>query len=347
MKKLLSAFMAFLLIIFLYFLGKSFIEDQIQKPYGKKGEFAIVEIKSGMGIKDSALLLQKKEVIKGRIPFLLGYKIYFKGKTIKAGEYKFDFPISIYQVLEKITSGEIYLHQIVIPEGSSIYEIAKILEEENLVRREDFIKACDNRSLISQINKEALNLEGFLFPDTYLFPKGITSEKAILIMIRRFKERVGEYIRVTEKKGLNFYKVLILASLIEKETGVPEEKPLVSSVFYNRLKRGMLLQCDPTVIYALKKEEIFQYPLKKEDLSFPSPYNTYLHTGLPPGPICNPGIASIEAAINPARTDYLYFVSNGDGTHTFSSDLSSHNRAVRNYIRKIRESKKENSFFYR
>ncbi len=337
MKKLLFALVAISLMLLLYFLGKKLIENQIIKPYGERGRFALVEIKPGMGVKESALLLQKKDLIKSRILFLLGHKIYFKGETIKAGEYKFDFPVSTYQVLEKITSGKIYLHQITIPEGSSIYEIAKILEEENLIRSEDFIRACDNISLISQVSKEAPNLEGFLFPDTYLFPKGITPEKIILAMVKRFKEKAGKYMEIAEKKGLNFYQVLILASLIEKETGIPEERPLVSSVFYNRLKRGMLLQCDPTVIYALKKEEIFQYPLKKEDLSFPSPYNTYIHKGLPPGPICNPGVASIESALNPAKTDYLYFVSNGDRTHTFTSDLNSHNRAVRNYIKKIRE----------
>lgn len=340
MKKLIISIFLIFLSPSLYFVGKRFIETQILKPYGEEGKFSIVEIKSGMGLKDSASLLYRKGVIKKRILFLAGHALFFKGKTIKAGEYKFDFPISTYEVLQKIIDGKIFLHSVTIPEGSSIEEIAQILEKDGLIRSDDFIKACKETSFVSEITGEADDLEGFLFPDTYFLPKGIGPEKVVEIMVGRFKEKVGRYIKNAETKGLNFYKILILASLIEKETGIPSERFLVSSVFHNRLKKGMLLQCDPTVIYALKREGIFQYPLKKEFLSFPSPYNTYLHKGLPPGPICNPGLASIESAINPAKTDFLYFVSNADGTHTFSSDLPSHNRAVRNYISKIRENRR-------
>ncbi len=340
MKKVFFALLIIFLLFSLYICGKKYIENQILRLYGEKGIFAFVEIKQGMGLKDSAYLLKKKGVIKNRIFFLLGHKIYFKGKTIKAGEYKFEFPLSLYEVLRKITNGEIYLHKITIPEGSTIDDIATILEDEGVLAGDEFIKACKRTDLVFQISEEAENLEGFLFPDTYFFPKGMNPGEVAEIMVDRFKEKVRSYIKMAEKSGLNFYKVLILSSLIEKETGVPAEKPLVSSVFHNRLKRGMLLQCDPTVIYAMKKEGIYQYPLKKEDLSFLSPYNTYIHKGLPPGPICNPGIDSINSALNPAKTDYLYFVSNGDGTHTFTSDLSSHNRAVRNYIKKTRENRR-------
>jgi UPF0755 protein len=345
-KKIIFFLIAILIIASLYFVGKEYIEIQIFKPYGIKGESVLVEIKPGMKVRDLASFLQKKKIVRGRILFLLGYNMFFKGKTIKAGEYKFELPISLFDVLKKITKGEIYLHEITIPEGSTIDDIGKILEREGILKADDFVRASKNVELVSHFTDKANDLEGFLFPDTYFVPKGIPPEKILKIMVNRFKEKVGGYLDKV-KEGLDFYSVLILASLIEKETGVDSEKPLVSSVFYNRLKRGMPLQCDPTVIYALKKEGKYQNILRKEELSFPSPYNTYLHKGLPPGPICNPGIASIESAINPARTDYLYFVSNGDGTHTFSSDLNSHNRAVRNYIRKIRESKKENSIFYR
>ncbi len=340
MKKVFFVILIIFLFFSLYFFGKKYIENQVSRPYGEKGKIVFVEIKQGMGLKDTAYLLKEKEVIKKRIFFLLGHRIFFKGKTVKAGEYKFEFPISLYEVLRKITSGEIYLHKITIPEGSTIDDIAKILESEGILNGDEFIKVCERTDKIFEIAKEAKSLEGFLFPDTYFIPKGMNPKKVAEIMVERFKERVGSYIKKAEKYGLNFYKVLILASLIEKETGIPSERPLVSSVFHNRLKRGMLLQCDPTVIYALKREGIYQYPLKKEDLSFPSPYNTYIHKGLPPGPICNPGIDSIDSALNPAKTGYLYFVSNGDGTHTFTSDLSSHNRAVRNYVRKIREDRR-------
>lgn len=340
MKKVFLILFLIILFLFLYYSGKKYVKAQIFSPKGEKGRYVFAEIKPGMGLKDSALLLQKKGIIKSRTFFLLGYKIFFKGKTIKAGEYRFEFPISIHEVLRKITQGEIYLHPITIPEGSTIEDIADILENEGILKGNDFKKTCERTEIISTIDREAQNLEGFLFPDTYFLPKGIKPERVVEIMVSRFKEKVDKYVKMAEKKGLNFYRILILASLIEKETGVPSEKPLVSSVFHNRLKRGMLLQCDPTVIYALKKEGIYQYPLKKEDLSFPSPYNTYIHKGLPPGPICNPGIDSIDSALNPAKTDFLYFVSNGDGTHTFSSDLPSHNRAVRNYRKQILENRR-------
>lgn len=336
MKRVLFAIILIFLLFFLYISGKKYIENQIFKPCGEEGKYTFVEIKPGTSLKNSASLLYKKGVIKSRVLFLVGYKIFFEGKTVKAGEYKFDFPVSIHDVLRKLTHGDVYLHQVTIPEGSTIDDIARILENEGIFKGDDFKEACKKTDIISPIVEEAQDLEGFLFPDTYFLPKGINPERVVEMMVRRFKEKGEEYIKMAEKRGLNFYEVLIIASLIEKETGVPSEKPLVSSVFHNRLKRGMLLQCDPTVIYALKKEGIYQYPLKKEDLSFPSSYNTYIHKGLPPGPICNPGIDSIYSALNPAKTDYLYFVSNADGTHTFSSDLPSHNRAVRNYVRKIR-----------
>lgn len=337
MKKLF--FLLFLLpVIFLiYLLGEKYIKYQIFKPYGEKGKVVFLEIKRGMGVKNSAELMRKKGVIKKEIFLLLGHLNFFKGKTIKAGEYKFELPVSTYEVLRKIVNGEVFLHSVTIPEGSSIEDIADILKKEGLTEKEDFKKACKNPAFISDFKINAPDLEGFLFPDTYFFPKGIEPEKIIEIMVMRFREKTMEYIKLAESAGYDFYKVVILASLIEKETGIPSERTLISSVFYNRLRKGIPLQCDPTVIYAMKKEGKFFPPLKGEDLAFPSPYNTYIHKGLPPGPICNPGIPSIESALNPSKTNYLYFVSNGDGTHTFSSDLSSHNRAVRNYKRKIKE----------
>ncbi len=337
MKKVFYLFFLILSAFLIYFYGKGIFENQIHKPYGEKGEI-ILEIKSGTGLKEAARLLKKEGVIREEILFLAGHYIYFKNKTIKAGEYKFELPLSLYQVLEKIIHGDIYLRSVTIPEGSSIKDIAEILGDSGLVNKDEFLEKCKSNKLVNEFNRDALDLEGFLFPDTYFLPKGITSEKIIEIMFNRFKERVGIYKEKAEKMGFNFYEIIILASLIEKETAVPHERPLVSSVFHNRLKKGIPLQCDPTVIYAMKKEDAFHPPLKGEDLLFPSPYNTYIHRGLPPGPICSPGISSIESALNPAKTEYLYFVSNGDGTHTFSSDLTSHNRAVGNYKRKLRES---------
>lgn len=337
MKRLFFLLFLLLIIFLIYLSSEKYIEYQIFKSYGVKGKVVFLEIKRGMGLKNSAELMRKNGVIKKEIFFLLGHLIFFKGKTIKAGEYKFELPVSTYEVLRKIVNGEVFLHSVTIPEGSSIEDIGEILEKENLVDKKDFKRACKNSELVADFKINPPDLEGFLFPDTYFFQKGIEPEKIIEVMVRRFKEKTREYIKLAESAGYDFYKVVILASLIEKETGIPSERPLISSVFHNRLRKGIPLQCDPTVIYAMKKEGRFFAPLKGEDLSFPSPYNTYIHKGLPPGPICNPGIHSIESALNPSKTNYLYFVSNGDGTHTFSSDLSSHNRAVRNYKRKIKD----------
>ncbi|MGQ9618332.1 MAG: endolytic transglycosylase MltG [Candidatus Aminicenantia bacterium] len=336
MKRLFLFFLLVILLAFSYLIGKKLLENQILMQYGEKGKFVIFEIKAGTGLKSTAKLLKRENVIKSEFLFLAGHSIFFTRKMVKAGEYKFEFPVSIYEVLKKITKGEIYLHSITIPEGSSIDDIAEILEGEGIVKGEDFKKACEKKEFLTEFTTKATNLEGFLFPDTYFFPKGINPEKIVRIMLERFKVKVGSYMELAKKKGIDFYELDIIASIIEKETGVPSERPLVSSVIHNRLRIGMPLQCDPTVIYALKKKSLYTPPLKPEFLSFPSPYNTYIHKGLPPGPICNPGLESIESALNPAKTDYLYFVSNGDGTHTFSSDLSSHNRAVMNYKRKLR-----------
>jgi UPF0755 protein len=289
-------------------------------------------VNKGQGVYDIAQNLKERGVIKNRHSFLLGYNIYYSSKSLKAGEYLFNLPISPKDILKMLTEGKVYLHSLTIPEGLTRKEIARHLESLNFIDEEEFLAASSKTEIISSLDKEANNLEGYLFPETYHFPRGISAEKIISTLVSQFKEvfsaawqkRAGE-IKMTPRE------VVILASLIEKETSLPEEKKLVSAVFHNRLRIRMKLDCDPTIIYVLKEEGNFKGRLLKNDLKLKSPYNTYRNRGLPPGPICSPGKESLEAALYPAQEKYLYFVSKKDGSHHFSTRFKDHQNAVRKY----------------
>lgn len=289
-------------------------------------------VDKGQGVHDIAQNLKEKGVIKNRQSFLLGYNIYYSSKSLKAGEYMFNLPMSPKDILKMLTDGKVYLHSLTIPEGLTRKDIARHLESLHFTDEEEFLAASSKTEIISSLDKETANLEGYLFPETYHFPKGISAEKIISTLVSQFKEvfsevwqkRAGE-IKMTPRE------VVILASLIEKETSLPEEKKLVSAVFHNRLKIRMKLDCDPTIIYVLKEEGSFKGHLLKKDLKLKSPYNTYRNRGLPPGPICSPGRESLEAALYPAQEKYLYFVSKKDGSHHFSTSFKDHQNAVRRY----------------
>jgi UPF0755 protein len=301
-------------------------------PFSGNKKSKIIEIEKGLDVKSISLQLKKERIIRDRIIFLIGYNIFHKNQSLKAGEYSFSFPISCREVLNKLTRGEILLHLITIPEGLTIEEIANIFEQKASIPYKEFINEAQNTELIKDIDPEAKNLEGYLFPESYHIPKGIHAQKVITSMVEQFKNIFNaDWRRKAEELGMSIREIVTLASLIEKETSVPEERPLVSAVFHNRLKRGMKLECDPTIIYALKKEGKYKDRIRTKDKSFNSPYNTYLYYGLPPGPICNPGKESLEAALYPASTNYLYFVSKNDGTHYFSSNLREHIKAVIRY----------------
>ena len=244
----------------------------------------------------------------------------------------FNLPMSPKDILKMLTDGKVYLHSLTIPEGLTRKEIALHLESLHFTDEEEFLAASSKTDTISSLDKEAANLEGYLFPETYHFPKGISAEKIISTLVSQFKEVFSEawQKRASEIK-MTPREVVILASLIEKETFLSEEKKLVSAVFHNRLKIRMKLDCDPTIIYVLKEEGSFKGRLLKKDLKLKSPYNTYRNRGLPPGPICSPGQESLEAALYPAQEKYLYFVSKKDGSHYFSSSFKDHQNAVRRY----------------
>jgi len=291
-------------------------------------------VESGKGIQSIAQDLKEEGVIKKTWPFLLGYKLYFSPKSLKAGEYELSLPVSTKKILAILSEGKVFFHPVTIPEGLTRREIAQHLESLGIIEEEDFLEACSRTELLGSYDIEAENLEGYLFPETYHFSRGISAETIITTLVTQFKTVFTEEWRQRATEiNMTPRKVVILASLIEKETSFPEERKLVSSVFHNRLRIRMKLDCDPTIIYAMKELGIYEGRLLKRHLKFESPYNTYLRRGLPPGPICNPGQAALEAALYPSDEKYIYFVSKNDGSHVFSRTFSEHQRAVRKYQR--------------
>jgi len=251
-------------------------------------------------------------------------------RELKAGEYRFERAASILEILDRLRRGDVLLHAVTVPEGLTVGEVAQKVAEAGFATLEDLLAAFRDTSRLPHPAPGATDLEGYLFPDTYAFPRGERPEAIVDAMLRRFAEVTGPgYAERARAHGLSVRQAVTLASLIEKETGIPEERALVSRVFHNRLARGMLLQCDPTVAYAIRRSGRMVTRLLQADLKFPSSWNTYLAPGLPPGPICSPGQASLLAAVNPAPGDELYFVAAPGGGHRFSKDLASHERAVR------------------
>jgi len=293
-------------------------------PEGK-----IIEIKKGMPISEISLLLKKEKIIREAWLFKLLTRIKY-GTLIKAGEYRLTPAINLLQLLDILQHGKSICHRVTIPEGYTIRQIAAILADHGLADREKFIKAANDPALARKLGIQAESLEGYLFPDTYYFTKGVSEKVIIEAMVLRFNQVIPKEWKVRSREmGFDFHQIVTLASLIEKETSRLEEKPLISAAYHNRLREGMRLQCDPTVIYSLAAS--FSGNLTKEHLSIDSPYNTYRVYGLPPGPIANPGKDSIQAALYPVKIGYRYFVSKNDGTHYFSYTLEEHNRAVEKY----------------
>jgi UPF0755 protein len=259
------------------------------------------------------------------------------GGQLKAGEYALEGPLSLEGMVDMIARGEVVRHDVTIPEGRTIEETAALVGKAG-VDPEEFLAAARDPEPISDLDPEATDLEGYLFPDTYHVP--LASDPARMLvrrMVQRFREVVGPELTRIEKKGMTLREVVIVASLVELETAAVEERPRIAGVFLNRLERRMLLQTDPTVIYALKQEGRWNGNIRRKDLDMDSPYNTYRYGGLPPGPIGSPGRDAILAVLDPEDTRDLYFVSRNDGTHHFSETLREHNRAVDRYQRRRRQ----------
>jgi len=295
----------------------------------------IVDVEKGMGVGTVARLLEKRGIIGYRQAFLISYRLFYHPRTIRAGEYALTSPLSTKGVLDILIKGKVYLHSVTVPEGLTAREIAPILSPLLDDGREAFLAAIRDVDMIRSLDREADNLEGYLFPETYSFAKGISSADAVAAMVDQFRATFNEaWSDRAQSLRMSVRKVVTLASLIEKETSVSAEMKLVSAVFHNRLRIGMKLDCDPTIIYALKEKGLYNGNLTKKDMALDSPYNTYRYPGLPPGPICNPGRAALEAALYPAEEAYLYFVSRNDGSHYFSRTFVEHQNAVRRFQKK-------------
>jgi UPF0755 protein len=281
-----------------------------------------------------ATILGDARVIRSALHFRLLARLRDASGKLKAGEYLFDGPMTPSQVLDRLVRGDVLLHRVTIPEGLTGREILDRIARQRLATAADLEKAFRDPSSIREIDPDARDLEGYLFPETYRFAKGTPAPRILEQMASRFRQVYDARMRARAAEiGMTVRQVVTLASLVEKETSIPGERPLVSAVFHNRLRVGMPLQCDPTVIYALSEAGRYRGSLTTEDLAFASPYNTYVKGGLPPGPIASPGRASLDAALHPAESRALYFVADGTGGHHFSATLEEHARAVERYRR--------------
>jgi UPF0755 protein len=304
--------------------------EQPYKGYGGVEQF--VEIPPGAGPTSIGRRLAGSGVVRDQLSFRIVLARSGQARRLQAGEYRFDRPMTTREVIDKIARGDVFLRPITFPEGLTVRQMADIYERDGGGTKAEFLRAAQNPALIHDIDPVAQDLEGYLFPDTYTLPRRATSDQLVQRMVTAFRDvMTPDLVQRAAARGMSVRELMTLASLVEKETAKPGERPIVAAVYRNRLKIGMGMQCDPTVIYALERAGKYDGNLTRENLQFDSPYNTYRYAGLPPGPIAAPGRASIEAAASPADVPYLYFVSRNDGSHVFSATLDEHNRNVYEY----------------
>jgi len=291
-----------------------------------------IEIPKGTGLSVISQELMESGVIVNDKVFILYVMKEGWQDELKAGEYKFEKGSTMADVVRKIVNGDVELHKVTIPEGLTVREIARLLDEKDIVSEKEFIEETQNEILVKELlGSDATSLEGYLFPETYSYSGSLTARQLIELMVERFKAVYEPLSDQRKAVNLTDNEILTLASIVEKETGASIERPLISAVFQNRIKIGMKLDSDPTVIYGMGED--FDGNLSRADLKRYTDYNTYVIKGLPPGPIANPGRDSILAVLNPADVKYLYFVSKGDGTHHFSNSFREHQNAVNKYQR--------------
>jgi UPF0755 protein len=327
---------AFIVLVLIAAGGAAWLVAGVNRPYqGFQGAEQFVDIPPGAGPAGIARRLVQAGVVRDAATFRLAVWLTGDGRRLQAGEYRFDRAVSARQVVEKIARGDVYLRPLTFPEGLTMRQMAALYEQKGFGTAADFLTAARNVSLVSSVDPAATDLEGYLFPDTYALPRHATADQLIARMVAGFRKALTpDVLQKAAGRGLGVRQLVTLASIVEKETGNAGERPLVAAVYSNRLKIGMGLQCDPTVIYALERAGRYDGNLTRENLTFDSPYNTYRYAGLPPGPIANPGRSSLEAAADPADVPYLYFVSRNDGTHAFATTLEEHNRNVEEFQRK-------------
>jgi len=329
-----------MLIIALPMLLILYVGIQLFVPLGIGNVQIEVEIPESASYRQAINILSENNLIRDKNLFLLMGKIYGIDRKTRAGYYVFWGNMNPWQVFRKLASGKIIENEMTILEGDSIHEIGLKLEASKIMSVETFNALATDQSFLAPLKIEAPSIEGYLFPETYRFPKGARSESVLRVMVNKLRERFNEQLRKRAQEiGMSENEVLTLASIIEMEAVVNNERPLISAVFHNRLKKGMRLQADPTAIYGVRS---FRYGVTRNDLRHRTDFNTYIIRGLPPGPIASPGIKSIEAALYPASVSYLFFVSRRDGTHYFSKTYSEHNRAIRR-VREVREAQEQQS----
>ena len=309
--------------------------SELHSPYyNAAGEETFIYIPPGSNAGNVARLLKEQGLLHTKLPFRLWLRRYNLDRSLKAGEYRFSGGTTPIEIAERLSRGDIYFRSITIPEGLTAQETVELLARTGFGDREKLEALLLRTGLIQDLNPSAKNLEGYLFPETYRFGRRDDEEAVIGAMVNQFRNRIDRILKESPlPDGWSIAHIVTLASMIEKEVKTPSEQPIVASVIFNRLRRNMTLGIDATIIYAMKLAGTWNGNIRRSDLQMESPYNTYIHRGLPPGPICSPGESTIRAALNPEKTDYLYYVSKNDGTHQFSKDLRSHNNAVNRYQR--------------
>ena len=330
MKKLLL----FLFVLVLLAGGAAaFVYVRVNQAYrGYEGAEQFVDLPQGSGSVTIGQRLAAAGVVRDASTFRAALWVSGQGRHLKAGEYRFDRAMTPFEVIDKIARGEVYVINVTFPEGLTVADMARIFESHGMGSAASFVTASKEASLVRDLDPAAADLEGYLFPETYALSRHTDAPKLIRLMVARFTHVFTPEMReAAAARGMTVRQAVTLASIVEKETAKAEERPLVAAVYTTRLRIGMPLQCDPTVIYALAKAGRYNGNIHKDDLSIDSPYNTYRYPGLPPGPIASPGRASLDAALHPADADYLYFVSRNDGSHEFARTLDEHNRNVHKY----------------
>jgi len=317
-------------------------------PLAPAGQ-TFVMLRPGYSARRIAAELKTAGVIRSADAFVLWHYLHHK-RSLKAGEYLFEKPADARLVHDRLARGDIYVHTVVIPEGYNMFDIAQAMQDAGLGTREEFLAvAQSDTSLIADLAPQAKSLEGYLFPNTYEFTRTQTMKEMVAEMVKQFRQVAretglvgdagpdaqGQAVQKKEAQKEDVQKTVTMASIIEKETAAPDERPLVASVYYNRLADGIALQADPSVIYGELLQGIYTGALHHQDMQTDSAYNTYRHPGLPPGPIANPGKSALEAAMHPATTDYFYFVADGNGHHRFAHSLEEHNRNVAKYRKAV------------
>lgn len=334
MKKFLAGFLTALVLIAAG--GLAYGWSLIHRPWQGYADSVVVDVPAGYGSREIVDLLHSRGVLEHRYPALVWLWLSSYRAKLQAGEYLFDEPMDVEEVFARLADGKVRLYTLTVPEGLRLDQIAERWEDQGFGPRQEFLKAAEAAlPRVRQINPRARSVEGYLFPETYSFPRGTTPAMVVESMLRGFE---GALTRLREEVPppdwpLDLNDTLILASLVESEVAVADERELVASVFLNRLGRNMLLECDPTVVYALVQDGSYRGRLLRVDLEVDSPYNTYRYPDLPPGAISNPGYQSLLAAVRPEGTDYLFFVRTEGGRHTFSRSLDEHNQAVAEYRR--------------